>query len=178
MQLIDNIEFGKNITLLRNKKGMTQTELGERLGVSFQAVSKWERGETLPDISILTDLADILETTTDYLLRAGEISLSFKGKISVGDMIDGINSLKVMGELLGKENIIYRYAINGINQGMNTDIEAAFSDDYYFEAFVAEAVIQNMKAGCYIDTTDIKRNFKHLHFRNIVLDYAKKYNIK
>ena len=176
--MINNKEFGKTITFLRTQKGITQTELGERLGVSFQAVSKWERGETYPDISILTDLADVLETTTDYLLRSGESTLSFKGKINVSDMIDGINSLKTMGELLGKENIIYRYAINGINEGMNTDIEAAFNDEFIFEAFVAEAIIQNLKTGYYIDTTDIKRNFKHEHFRDIVLDYVKKYDIK
>jgi len=89
------------------------------LGISFQAVSKWERGEAYPDISILTDLADVLETTTDYLLRSGEPALSFKGKFNVSDMIDGINSLKAMGDLLGKENIIYRSAVSGINEGMN-----------------------------------------------------------
>lgn len=175
---IDNITIGKTIAALRYKKGFTQAELGERIGVSFQAVSKWERGETLPDVSVLTDLADILEISVDYILRGGETVLSFKGKTSVPDMIDGIMSLKNMGELLGKENIIYRYATEGVNQGMNTDIEAAFSDDYIFEAFVAEAIIQNLKAGYFIDTTDVKRNFKYEHFRNIVLDYVSKYNIK
>ena len=82
-----------------------------------------------------------------------------------------------MGELLGKNNIIYRHAIDGINNGMNTDVEAAFSDDFIFEAFVAEAIIQNLKAGYYMDISDVKRNFKHEHFRNIVIDYAKKCNI-
>ncbi len=176
--MINNKEFGKTITFLRTQKGITQAELGERLSVSFQAVSKWERGETYPDISILTDLADILETTTDYLLRSGESTLSFKGKTNVGDIIDGISCLKNMGELLGKENIIYRHAINGINEGMKTDIEAAFNDEFIFEAFVAEAIIQNLKMGCYVDTTDIKRNFKHKHFRDITHDYVKKYDIK
>ncbi|MBP3937932.1 MAG: helix-turn-helix transcriptional regulator, partial [Clostridia bacterium] len=69
--MTDNIKFGKMIALLRSQKGITQAELGERLGVSFQAVSKWERGETLPDVSLLTDLADVLETTVDFLLRGG-----------------------------------------------------------------------------------------------------------
>ena len=61
---------------------------------------------------------------------------------------------------------------------MNTDIETAFQDDFVFEAFVAEAIIQNLKAGYFVDATDIKRNFKHEHFRNIVLDYVSKHNIK
>ncbi|MBR4950112.1 MAG: helix-turn-helix transcriptional regulator [Clostridia bacterium] len=175
--MIDNVKIGKQISLLRTSKGLTQAELGERLGVTFQAVSKWERGETLPDISILPSLADILETTIDSILCGGTNNISFKGKIQVSNMIDGINCLKQMGEKLGENNIIYRYAIDGINKGMNTDIEPAFTDDYIFEVFVAEAIIQNVINGMYVDITDIKRNFKHEHFRNIVLNYVKKYNI-
>lgn len=174
---MNNKKIGATIALLRNHKNMTQAELGERIGVSFQAVSKWERGETLPDISILPSLADILETTVDYILRSGEPKFSFKGKVKVSDMIDGINHLKKAGELLGTENPIYRYAIEGINNGMNTDIEPAFADDYLFEAFVAEAVIQSLMSGMYVDVTDVTRSFKHEHFRNIVLDYIKKYSI-
>ena len=51
----------------------------------------------------------------------------------VADMIDGLNHLKKVGELLRTENIIYRYAIEGINNGMNSDIESAFTDDFIFE---------------------------------------------
>lgn len=174
---MNNKNVGTAIATLRGKKGMTQAELGERVGVSFQAVSKWERGEALPDVALLPALADVLETTIDYILRYGETELSFRGKISVSDMIDGLNHLKQMGEKLGTDNIIYRCAINGINQSMNTDIEPAFSDDYVFEAFVAEAVIQKLTEGMYVDITDVMRSFKHEHFRDVVLKFAKKYDI-
>lgn len=175
--MIDNKLVGKQIALLRTNKGITQAELGTRLSISFQAVSKWERGETLPDVGILTDLADILETTVDNILRGGKTSISFKGKIKVKDMIEGINHLKKMGELLGKDSQIYRFAIEGVNQNLNTNIEDAFNDDYIFEAFIAEAVIGNILQGKYVDITDIKRNFKYEHFSKIVCDYAKKYNM-
>ena len=46
-----------------------------------------------------------------------------------------------------------------------------------FEAFVAEAIIQNLMAGMYVEITDVRRNFKHEHFANIVCEYARKYNI-
>jgi len=174
---MDNKKIGATIALLRNNKNMTQADLGERIGVSFQAVSKWERGETLPDISLLPNLADVLDTSIDYILRCGEPKFSFKGKIKVTDIIDGINHLKKVGELLGSENIIYRYAIDGINNGMNIDIEPAFTDDFIFEAFVAEAIIQNLMQGMYVDVTDVTRSFKHEHFRNVVLEYLKKYSI-
>ena len=74
------MNIGNKIRELRKQRGITQEQLAESLGISFQAVSKWERGETLPDISLLPTLADILETTIDYILRCGEPNFSFKGK--------------------------------------------------------------------------------------------------
>ena len=59
----------KNILQLRQKKGMTQIELAERLNYSDKAVSKWERGESLPDISTLVAVADLFGVTLDYLVR-------------------------------------------------------------------------------------------------------------
>lgn len=175
---MDIKSVGSQISLLRKQKGLTQKELSERLGISFQAVSKWERGETLPDTAILLDLAEVLETTVDYILTGGSKMLNYKGKISVAQMADGINSLKHMGELLGKDNILYSHAIDGINTKMNTNIEDAFTDDRVFECFVAEAIIQNLIAGQYIDLTDVKNGFKHKSLRDAVLGYCEKYGIK
>lgn len=79
---------------------------------------------------------------------------------------------------MGKDNLIYRAAIDGIDSELNTDIEPAFSDDYIFEAFLAEAVISNLISGMYIDISDVKNNFKHEHFKNIVVDYCNKHGIK
>ena len=170
-------KVGEQIAALRKRKGLTQGGLGERLGVTFQAVSKWERGETLPDTAILVDLANVLETTVDFILSGGERVLSYKGKTSVSDVLEGLRSLERMGNLLGRENLIYRHAIRGITEGMNTDIEAAFTDTYIFECFAAEALIQNLIAGAYVDPTDVRLHFSNEHFRNIVLETCKKHGI-
>ncbi len=85
---------GKQIANLRKENNLTQSELGERLGVSFQAVSKWERGETLPDTGILPDLASILRATIDNILSGGEKAISYNGKITVSEMRQGILCLK------------------------------------------------------------------------------------
>ncbi len=171
-------KVGEQIAVLRKAKALTQSELGERIGVSFQAVSKWERGETLPDVTLLPDLAKILETSVDFILLGNEKIVEYKGKFTVTDIKNGLNCLKNAGEYLGKENIIYRAAINGINKDLNTDIEEAFTDDYVFEAFLAEAVIQNLIAGYYIDISDIKNNFKYDHFKKIVIEICGRYGIK
>ncbi len=175
---MDFEKVGEQIQILRKGKGLTQSQLGERVGVSFQAVSKWERGETLPDVSLLPDLARVLETSVDYILLGGEKQTEYKGKSSVADVKNGLLCLKKMGELLEKENLIYRSAINGINEEMNTDIEQAFSDDYVFDAFLAEAVIQNLISGMYVDISDVKNSFRHEHFKNVVLGFCERYGVK
>lgn len=175
---MDREKVGNQIAVLRKAKGLTQNDLGERLGVTFQSVSKWERGEALPDTAILPDLANVLGTTIDFILSGGEKALTYKGKITFSDMTAGIKCIAQMGELLGKQNTIYRHAVRGINEGMDTDIEEIFTNDYIYECFVAEAIIQNLKAGAYIDPTDVKSGFKYEHFRNMVLEYCERYGIK
>lgn len=169
--------IGKQIAALRKNKGITQSELGNRLGVSFQAVSKWERGETLPDISVLPTLAKILETSIDYILTGGEVNNNYKGKQNVSDLIKGIECLKNAGSFLGIDNPIYRAAIDGINTTLNANIEEAFENDYIFEAFLAEVVILNLKNGFYIDITDVNNNFRNEHFKTLVVQYCKDYGI-
>lgn len=176
--MIDINKVSAQIAALRKAKGLTQSELGERLNVSFQAVSKWERAEALPDIGLLVDLAGILETSVDNILTGGEKVLNYRGKITVADMREGIECIEKCGRLLGRDNLIYRHAVDGINKGMNTDIEECFADDYIFECFVAEAIIQNLKAGAYIDLTDVKKGFKYERFRKIVMDFAESYGVK
>lgn len=61
--------IAKNIQKLRQEKGMTQLELAEKLNYSDKSVSKWERGESLPDIMVLKSVADLFEVTLDYLVE-------------------------------------------------------------------------------------------------------------
>lgn len=60
--------LGSKISEYRQNKGMTQEELAGRVGVTPQALSKWERGQSLPDLSLLTDLCHIMGCSADYLL--------------------------------------------------------------------------------------------------------------
>ncbi len=59
--------IGKNIVRYRKEKGLTQAELGKLLGVSYQAVSKWELDKTMPDSFLLPRLADVFECSIDDL---------------------------------------------------------------------------------------------------------------
>lgn len=61
--------IAKNITALRQSHKMTQIELAEKLNYSDKAVSKWERGESIPDVMVLKAIADMFGVTLDYLLE-------------------------------------------------------------------------------------------------------------
>ncbi len=60
--------IAKNIQNLRLGAGLTQSDLAQKLNYSDKAVSKWERGESIPDVHILKLIADMFEVTVDYLL--------------------------------------------------------------------------------------------------------------
>lgn len=74
---MDKKTIGTFISVLRKSKGLTQKELGDMLGVSDKAVSRWERDECAPDISLIPVIADIFGVTADELLR-GEKSTEEK----------------------------------------------------------------------------------------------------
>ena len=59
-----------NLIKLRTGAGLTQAELGEKLNYSDKTISKWERGEAIPDAYVLTQLAEIFGVTVDYLLSS------------------------------------------------------------------------------------------------------------
>lgn len=61
-------QVGKTIARLRKQHNMTQLELADKMGISFQAVSNWERGNSMPDVSKLPELAALFDVTIDQLL--------------------------------------------------------------------------------------------------------------
>ncbi len=68
----------KNIAELRLLNNMTQAELGEKLNYSDKTVSKWERAESTPDISVLCEIAELFGVTVDYLISAENVDERFR----------------------------------------------------------------------------------------------------
>ncbi len=66
------MEFGKQFKELRTARGLTQETVAEKLGVTGQAVSRWERGETLPDISLLPEISAYFGVTIDALFALSD----------------------------------------------------------------------------------------------------------
>ena len=70
------MSMGKNIAYLRKNKGYTQEELGQKIGVTNQAVSKWESETSMPDIMLLPRIANALDVTLDDLFAERIIKTS------------------------------------------------------------------------------------------------------
>lgn len=88
--------IGQRIAELRKAKNLTQMNLADELGISFQAVSNWERGETMPDIGKLPEIADILDCSIDQLL----------GNRRASDVIEYMTAGKELEEPITAEEVV------------------------------------------------------------------------
>lgn len=70
--MIEMKPVGERICRSRQEKGLTQITLAEKLGVTSQAISKWERGQSFPDLSRLDELSELLGVAVAYLLLGDE----------------------------------------------------------------------------------------------------------
>ena len=68
-----------NISVMRNAAGLTQAQFAEKLNYTDKAISKWERGESVPDIAVLWKIADMFGVTTDWLYGYTETVVSATG---------------------------------------------------------------------------------------------------
>jgi len=128
VEFMNIVKFGANISHLRKERDMPQSVLADKLNVTRQAVSKWERGEGFPDITILCEIANIFGETVDKLLNAGEASGNeaailvsvtqnleiskevFADKSVIDDIINiapylKVSTLSLIAEQLAKHNI-------------------------------------------------------------------------
>ncbi len=86
--MFDMKNVGFKISELRKQQNMTQMELADRMGISFQAVSNWERGSSMPDISKLPELAQIFHVTIDEILSEKSGLVESAAKDNLGEYLE------------------------------------------------------------------------------------------
>ncbi len=89
------MSIGENIARLRKEKGLTQAELGEKLRITNQAVSKWESGMTMPDIMLLPEIAKIFDVAIEELY-SNDINISKKTITNKKALIENDNRILVI----------------------------------------------------------------------------------
>lgn len=161
-------DLGAAIRARRVEAALTQAELAGRLSVSPQTVSHWERGDTTPDITLLPDLACILNTSCDMLL--GSPGSRYRRRVTVADMRQAVGCILRMRELLGADHFMYRTMVDALDERMNSRIEAALASENAMDAYVCEALLACIAQGDWVDATDVQR-----HIRN---DKARDYTLR
>ena len=91
--------FAENLKKIRKDKGYTQEELAKKLNVVRQTVSKWEKGLSLPDVDMLSKIANVLETDVNILLD---------GQITTTDQSEIVKQLAKINEQLTIKNRRYK----------------------------------------------------------------------
>ena len=92
------MKFGDKLIALRKKKGLSQEELAEKLGVSRQSVSKWESNNTYPETDKIVQICNIFECTMDDLINDNITdveSIERKNKNNINVMVDSFLDLSV-----------------------------------------------------------------------------------
>lgn len=77
--MVNKIHFGKRIAAMRRKAGYSQADLAEKLGVTAQAVSKWECGSAVPDIDLLLELSHLYGVTINEMLEDSDLLYQLTG---------------------------------------------------------------------------------------------------
>lgn len=171
---MDNLKIGNYIQSLRKAKKLTQKELAEKLNISFQAVSKWETGESLPDTGILTDLCEILETSVDKLLAGGAIAAPERKLMHVSDVVEGFEHLEAVGKCFGENCTFYTGMIEGINSKMNIDILEYLKDPNTRQFMYVEVIVQWIMEGKTVDMDEVEATFENKKIVDIVRRYLDK----
>ncbi len=171
---MDNMKIGQYIQSQRKKAGLTQKELADKLSISFQAVSKWENGDTLPDTGILLDLCDILGTTADRLLNGGVLAAGERRLIHMDDVIEGFKCIEDIGRCFGENSTFYTGMVEGINNKMNIDLIPYMNDPVTRDVLYAEALIQAIMSGRTVDMEEIENTLQNKKMIDVIKNYLSK----
>jgi len=112
--------FARNLRQLRKSRGLTQAQLADQLFVSTQAVSKWERGESSPDISHVRKLTELLRVSADALLG---IALDKPSGLLA---VDGGGTKTEFALILPDGTLLQRFVLEGANPN-NTSLQHSFT---------------------------------------------------
>lgn len=149
--MFDTVKVGRIISQKRKEHNMTQMQLADALGVTFQAVSNWERGNSMPDISKLPELAELFGCSIEELLGggapAGNVEKLAKGEgqgLSLGEIAEVAPVLtpEVLDEAVesarretpsaacGDSSLLEGAEVESDDEDFDEDIEEELEDDF------------------------------------------------
>lgn len=151
-------KIGKFIAECRKKQNLTQAQLGEKLGVTDKAVSKWENGLRLPDVTILNDLSNILNVTTTELLN---------GKSFTQDIQSITASETQYYQIINKELLLF---LNDHYNNCSIYLVQSENSDYFIEGLIIDS-----KENDFINISFIKNKNREI---DLVYSYEYSFSIE
>lgn len=143
---MDHLKTAEVISKRRKESGLTQNQLAQSLGVSFQAVSKWENGTAYPDIAILPKLAAVLNTTTDALLGYGGVVADYDGRYGKEGYYWGLTPNRICYDIMKLLPPIKPYRVLDMGCGEGKDAVFFAKCGYAVTAFdISEQGIEKAK---------------------------------
>ena len=163
-----NLYFSETIRRLRRERELTQEALSDFLGVSFQAVSKWERGESYPDIELLPTIAEFFSVTTDELLGVDKAKneadiLAIVDKFDNGKYNGSDGSLSFMEDAYHKYPSDFRILVRYMHSLVNDNADTG---DYLKNKKAIFAIYDRIQTYC---TNDAIR----MYAKNLMIHYYK-----
>ena len=172
---MDKIIIGAYLKSLRKSTNLTQKELAKKLNISFQAISKWEKGETLPDTRLLVSLSEILNTTCESILMGGKESNYTRKYFSLNNIEKFIEYILKCKELFGKEFFMYQGLIDGISENLNIVFEKYLYGDLeeLYHIIIINAIISGKY---YVKEDEIENFFKSEKIKEDIKKYIGRIN--
>lgn len=107
------MKLGQAIAELRKQHNMTQAEVADALHISYQAVSKWERDESLPDITLLPGIAELFQISIDKLLR-NSYDIRAEELVKTDNVMDEDVQQRINQQIT---DIVSREFVSGLSEG-------------------------------------------------------------
>ncbi len=157
------IYFSENLKTLRLNQSLTQEKLAEFLSVSFQTISKWERGESYPDITMLPEIAGFFRTSVDELLGVNKATdeAELTRLLEEYDNLrwDAEHKWKVLDELREKYPADFRVQVRYIGKLIN-----GTNDEIVKSRSKVTAMYENIQRNCTDDPTRIEAKNYYISF--------------
>lgn len=152
-------KFGGYLSRLRKERDMTQSELAEKLNLTRQAISKYETGDSFPDVSILVEIANIFHITLDDLIRAGEPT---KGEAAIlTDVANGVPSVaQSVEDVRSIAPLLKPSILDSISQGLarqGIDITSIVELAEFLNDKTVITMLENARDSDHVDDTILQK---------------------
>ena len=148
------MNIGEQILFLRKNRGITQEQLAQKLGITNQAVSKWESGQCLPDIQLLPEIAEYFNVSVDELMgrtaakNDDDILIILKNKIECAE--SGTEMAQIMKIAKALHAIVLVMESQKTESGypkfeMDETIEHAIDSEWGFSSITQPDIVATMK---------------------------------